>query len=117
MLSRIAAVLCITATVAGAALIPGSQRQIITGAANNGFPDFAAAPFRANTVAGTLKAANLFGSTVTLNGGLSVEACSTVGIAWLSPLGSPSTANSGTGVNFTTTSDFAARNAIGNTGF
>lgn len=108
---------------ARAALVVGSQQMITTGASNNGFPDFIGSGFVFNTVAGTLKAANFFGSNESLTtaaGTTTVEGTTVSGLSWLtfSTGGqTPSTANSGSVVAFSGPADFAARNRLGNTGF
>ena len=114
----------LTAVPARAALDPDSPQEIRTGGLQNGFPDFCGTDFQSGTVAGTLRAANFFGSTVNLRlpGGTtqSVTATGLAGNAWLTfstGAQAPATANSGAAMAFTTTSDASGRNNLANTGF
>ena len=107
-----------------AGVVPGTAETIKTGAITDGFPDFIGPGFMNGAVTGTLKAANLNGASSTLSppaaGLIAVEATTTAGLPWLAVSSGaqiPSTANSGTTINFTGPADQAARDRIANTGF
>ena len=109
---------------ARAALDPQSLQQIRSGGLGNAFPDFCGPAFQSGTIAGTLRAANFFGSTVSIKlpGGAtqSVTASGLAGTSWLSfstGAAVPATANSGSAIVFTSTTDASARNNIANSGF
>ncbi len=112
------------APAARSTLVPGTVEVIKSGSLSDAYPDFIGAAFMNGAVPGTLRAANLNGNNETLSvtaaGSVSVQATPLAGTAWLAVSGgdqTPSTANSGTAVNFTGPADQAARDRIGNSGF
>ncbi|MFN0128556.1 MAG: CotH kinase family protein [Verrucomicrobiales bacterium] len=117
--------LTLAAAWARGALVPGTAEKLSSGSLSDAYPEFIGAAFMNGAVPGTLKAANFNGNNETLSataaGTVSVQATPIGGLPWLVVSAgpqAPSTANSGTAVNFTgPAADQASRDRIGNTGF